>query len=152
MRKLSNSTFLKKYFTSTWPAFSDAMSQSSLTVCVYDSSCLRSVLDWTIVSLDDERTSVDGFLYNVALPLCEPGVQQHLAERKHCIEEAKVGKSSASLMRIGNTGWSTLMNAVAVTCYCTCASAIFSFYKYIIDFIYMYNVTIYTCLCVLMQE
>ena len=33
-----------------------------------------------MVSLDDERTSVDDFLYNMALPLREPGVQQDLAE------------------------------------------------------------------------
>ena len=66
-------------------------SQSSLvTICVYDLSCLQSVLDWSLVSLGDERTSVDGFLYNVAFPLCEPGVEQHLAEWKHCIEEEKV--------------------------------------------------------------
>ena len=88
---------------------------------------------------------MDGFLYNVALPLCEPGVQQHLAERKHCIEEAKVGQTSASLMRIGNTGWSTLINAAAVTCYCTCASGIFRFIN--IDFIYMYDVTVHVCVC-----
>ena len=73
---------------------------------------------------------MDGLLYNVALPLCEPGVQQHLAEQKHCIEKEKVGQNLASLMWIRNTGWATLMNAAAVTCYCTCAGAIFSFYKY----------------------
>ena len=112
--------------------------------------CLQSVLDWTIVSLDDERTSVDGFLYNVALPLCEPGVQQHLAERKHCIEEAKVGKTSASLIRIGHTCWSTLMNSAAVTCYCTCASAFFSFYKYYSFYVHVQRNC--TCLRVLMQE
>ena len=71
-----------------------------IMVCIYDSSCLRSVQDWTILSLDDERTSVDGFY---TIWLCEPGVQQHLAVQKHCLEEAKVGKKSASMIRIGNT-------------------------------------------------
>ena len=63
----------------------------------------------------------------------------------------KVGKTSASLVRIGNTGWSTctLMNAAAVTCYCTCASVIFSLYKY---WFYIHVQLNCTCLCVLMQE
>ena len=77
---------------------------------------------------------MDGFLYNVALPLCEPGVQQHLAERKHRIEEAKVGKTSASLMRIGNTGRSTLMSAAAVTCYKFCVDAGMSLFTIVSTF------------------
>lgn len=103
--------------------FSDAMAESGLvTVCIYDSSCSRSILEWTIVNVEDERTSVDGFLHNMALPLCEPGVQQHLAERNHCLQEAKVGKSSVSLIRIGNTGWSRSVNGKILLSLATCAS------------------------------
>ena len=72
---------------------------------------------------------MDGFLYNMAFPLCEPGVQQHLTERKRCtMKRQKLEKPQQPCMiHIGNTGWSTLMNVAAVTCYCTCASDIFSF-------------------------
>ena len=89
---------------------------------------------------------MEGFLYNVALPLCEPGGQEHFAERKHCIEEAKVGKTSASQMRIGNTVWATLMNAATVTFCYTCASVNFRFIN-VIDFIYIYNITVHVCVC-----
>ena len=95
--------------------------QSSLvTVSVHDASCSWSLLHWTILSLDDERTSVEAFLFDMALPLCDQGVQ-HLAKRKHCLQEAKVEDTTASLIRIGNTGWSRSMTAVAITCYvCYC--------------------------------
>ena len=32
-----------------------------VTVSAYDASCSRTLLDWTILSVDDERVSVDDF-------------------------------------------------------------------------------------------
>ena len=72
-------------------------------VSIYDSSCSRTLLQWTISDVDGERTNVESF-YKVALSLCSEGAQQHFAELKHCIEEAKIGKSRESMMRIGNRG------------------------------------------------
>ena len=76
-----------------------------VTVLNYDASCSRTLLNWTIADIDDERIQVDAF-YKMALFICDSGSQQHLAELKHCLEEAKVGKTYESLIRIGNTGWS----------------------------------------------
>ena len=68
------------------------MDQSQfVTVSIYDSSCLRSLLEWTICDVNDERMTVEAF-YQIALSTCtcDPGV---LAEVKHCLEEAKIGKT-----------------------------------------------------------
>ena len=43
--------------------------------------------------MNDERTTVEAF-YQIALSTCDPGV---LAEVKHCLEEAKIGKTIESL-------------------------------------------------------
>ena len=51
-----------------------------------------ALLEWTISDVGDERTNVESF-YKVALSLCSEDAQQHLAELKHCIEEAKIGKT-----------------------------------------------------------
>ena len=64
-----------------------------MTVSIYDSSCSRSLLEWTICDVNDERTTVEAF-YQIALSTCDPGV---LAEVKHCLEEAKIGKTIESL-------------------------------------------------------
>ena len=74
-----------------------------VTTSVYDASCSRSLLDWTIFSVDDERVSVDAF-YETALSTCGPGTRQHLTQYKHCVEEVKVGEKMDCLIRIGNTG------------------------------------------------
>ena len=37
-----------------------------VTVSIYDSSCSRTLLEWTISDVDDERTNVESF-YKVAL-------------------------------------------------------------------------------------
>ena len=74
-----------------------------VTASVYDVSCSRTILDRTIFNVDDERVSVDAF-YGTALSMCEPGTRQHLAEYKHCVEEAKVREKMECLIRIGNTG------------------------------------------------
>ena len=74
-----------------------------MTVSVYDSSCSRTLFDWTIADVLDERTTVDAF-YKMALAMCDPGVLQHIVEMKHCVEEAKIGKDKNTLMCIGNTG------------------------------------------------
>ena len=67
-----------------------------MTVSIYDSSCSRSLLEWTICDVNDERTTVEAF-YQIALSTCDPGVLEHLAEVKHCLEEAKIGKTIESL-------------------------------------------------------
>ena len=46
-----------------------------VTVSIYDSSCSRTLLQWTISDVDDERTNVESF-YKVALSLCSEGAQQ----------------------------------------------------------------------------
>ena len=74
-----------------------------VTVFIYDSSCSRTLLEWTILDVGDERMNVESF-YKVALSLCSESSQQHLTELKHCIEEAKIGKTRESMMRIGNRG------------------------------------------------
>ena len=58
-----------------------------MTVSIYNSPCSRTLLDWTIADVFDERTTVDAF-YKMALAICNPGVLQHIAEVKHCVEEA----------------------------------------------------------------
>ena len=60
----------------------------------HDSSCSRTLLQWTISDVDNERTNVESF-YKVALSLCSEGAQQHFAELKHCVEEAKIGKTES---------------------------------------------------------
>ena len=74
-----------------------------VTVSIYDSSCTRTLLDWTISDVPDERVTVAAF-YKMALVMCGPTAIQHLQEVKHCIEEAKVGKTRDTLTHIGNTG------------------------------------------------
>ena len=69
-----------------------------VTVSIYDSSCTRTLLDWTISDVPDERVTVAAF-YKMAM--CGRTAIQHV---KHCIEEAKVGKTRDTLTRIGNTG------------------------------------------------
>ena len=74
-----------------------------MTISIYDSSCSRTLLDWTIADALDERTTVDAF-YKMALAMCDPHVLQHIANVRHCVEEAKIGKDKNTLMRIDNTG------------------------------------------------
>ena len=58
--------------------------------------------------------SVDAF-YETALSTCGPGMQQHLTEYKHCMEEVKVGEKMDCLIRIH------LCQSVAVSIYSNCA-------------------------------
>ena len=94
-----------------------------VTVSIYDTSCTRTLLDWTIADVLDERVSVDAF-YKMALAMCGSTTLQHLQEVKHCIEEAKVGKTKDSLTHIGNTGTykRVFENANDIYCLCRCAS------------------------------
>ena len=43
-----------------------------VAVSIYDSSCSRTLLEWTISDVHDERTNVESF-YKVALSLCSEG-------------------------------------------------------------------------------
>ena len=74
-----------------------------MMVSIYNLSCSRTLLDWTIADVLDERTTVDAF-YKMALAMCDPSVLQRIAKVKHCVEEAKIGKDKNTLMRISNTG------------------------------------------------
>ena len=43
-----------------------------VTVSNYDSSCSKTLLEWTISDVDDERRNVES-LYKVAMSLCSEG-------------------------------------------------------------------------------
>ena len=45
-----------------------------VSVSIYDSTCQRTLLDWTIADVVDERVTVDAF-YKMALALCDPTVR-----------------------------------------------------------------------------
>ena len=74
-----------------------------ISASIYDSSCTTTILDWTIADVDDDRVTVDAF-YRKALSLCAPVGRQHVAEREHYVEEAKIGRNKEALIRIGNRG------------------------------------------------
>ena len=50
-----------------------------VSASIFDSSCTRTLLDWTIADVNDDTITVDSF-YSVVLSLCAPEARQHVAE------------------------------------------------------------------------
>ena len=78
-----------------------AQSAGLVTAFVFDSSCSKTILDWTRLGVDDNRMSVNGFLYNTVLPLIEPGEQHHLAERSTVLKRQKLENPHYSWFALG---------------------------------------------------
>ena len=56
-----------------------------VTVLIYDSSCSRTLLEWTISDVDDERTNIESF-YKVAL------TQEYYPQCEDCQDKQKILK------------------------------------------------------------
>ena len=59
-----------------------------VTVSIYDSTCQRTLLDWTSTDLVDKRATVDA-LYKMALALCDPTIVQHINEVSNALTKPK---------------------------------------------------------------
>ena len=62
-----------------------------VNVSVFDSSCLRTLLSWTVFSLEDDRMTLGG-LFDMVVARCETAVQDHL-QRDHELDESRVGQT-----------------------------------------------------------
>ena len=101
------SNYVKKifsiYITSSAYACAEVHFVGTMTlvnVCVYDSSCSRQLVQWTVFSIDDERMTL-GSLFDMVTSRSEPSIRDHLDN--HHLEESRVGSTKDVLDRVGDT-------------------------------------------------
>ena len=69
---------------------------------IFDSSCSKQLLPWTVFSIEDERLTLDG-CFEVVVSKSAANVQEHIASDGHKLAEVRVGQTMDVLDHVGDT-------------------------------------------------
>ena len=68
---------------------------------IFDSSCSKQLLPWTVFSIEDERMTLDN-CFEVVVSKSATNIQEHIASGGHKLEEVRVGQTRDVLDRVGD--------------------------------------------------
>ena len=71
------------------------------TMYMYDSTCSKTLVPWTVHCMEDERQMLNGY-FEMAMARSDETTQAHL--NNHKLEEARIGKSKDALDAVSDTG------------------------------------------------
>ena len=77
-----------------------------VNVSVYDASCSRLLIPWTVFCIEDERMTLEG-LFETVVARSEASVQEHLED--HHLDESRAGDTKDVLDRVGDTSKSSFI-------------------------------------------
>ena len=69
-----------------------------VNVSIFDSTCLKTLVPWTVHCLDDERLTLSG-CYELLIRRSDETIQED-----HRLEEARVGSTKETLDIVNDTG------------------------------------------------
>ena len=69
---------------------------------IFDSSCSKQLLPWTVFSIEDERMTLDR-CFEVVVNKSATNIQEHIASGGHKLEEVRIGQTRDVLDRVGDT-------------------------------------------------
>ena len=81
-----------------FPAFMAILVNAS----IFDSSCSKLLLPWTVFSIEDERMTLDR-CFEVVVNKSATNIQEHIASGGHKLEEVRIGQTRDVLDRVGDT-------------------------------------------------
>ena len=74
---------------------------------VFDASCSRLLISWTVFCIEDERMTLES-LFEMVVARSEASVQEHLKD--HHLDESRVGDTKDVLDRVGDTSKSSFIS------------------------------------------